>query len=114
MATKSKTDEASTKKDVQAKATKPRKPRATKPKVVRSHGIEQELESLKKTVVELQEENVRLAEQYGKMLETSTNLRIKANAMLGQILKGLYLMGITPDDIVVKCNQMFRKKVVAD
>lgn len=114
MATKSKTAEASTKKDVPAKAPKPRKPMSAKLKAVCSPEIEQELESLKKTVVELQKENVRIAELYGKMHETSTNLRIKANAMLGQILKGLYLMGITPDDIVAKCNQMFRKKVVAD
>lgn len=114
MATKSKAENAISKKDASTASSKTRKPRTIKNKAVRSPGIEQELESLKKTVVELQEENVRLAEQYGKMLETSTNLRIKANAMLGQILKGLYLMGITPDDIVVKCNQMFRKKVVAD
>ena len=114
MATKSKTENEISKKDAPTASSKPRKTRATKNKSVRSPEIEQELETLKKRFSELQEGNVRLSEQYGKMLETVTNLRIKTNAMLGQILKGLYLIGITPDDIVAKCNQMFRKKVVAD
>lgn len=91
-----------------------RKPRETKPKAVRSTEIEKELEALKKSTAELHEENVRMAEQYGKLLEFSTNMKIKANAMLGQVLKGLYLLGIGPDEIIAKCNQMFRKKVVAD
>ena len=51
---------------------------------------------------------------YGTLLELMTNLRLKIDVMLGQFLKGLYVIGITPDDIVQKCQQMFRKKVSAD
>lgn len=51
---------------------------------------------------------------YGTLLELMTNLRIKIDVMLGQFLKGLYVIGITPDMIMAKCQQMFRKKVVAD
>ncbi len=51
---------------------------------------------------------------YGTLLEAMTNLRLKIDVMLGQFLKGLYVIGITPDDIVQKCQQMFRKKVSAD
>lgn len=51
---------------------------------------------------------------YGKMVETVTNLRIKIDVMLGQIIKGLYIVGITPDMIIGKCQQMFNKKVIAD
>lgn len=51
---------------------------------------------------------------YGTLLESMTNLRIKIDVMLGQFLKGLYVIGITPDMIMAKCQQMFRKKVVAD
>ena len=51
---------------------------------------------------------------YGTLLEAMNNLRLKIDVMLGQFLKGLYVIGITPDDIVQKCQQMFRKKVSAD
>ncbi len=91
-----------------------RKPRTAKPKAIRPPELEKELAALKEETARLQEENAKFAEQYGKMLETSANIKFKANAMLGQVLKGLYLLGIGPDEIVAKCNQMFRKKVVAD
>ena len=91
-----------------------KKPNKVKPKAIRSPEVEKELSALKEETARLREENAKFAEQYGKMLETSTNIRIKANAMLGQILKALYIIGIGPDDIQAKCQQMFRKKVVAD
>ena len=80
----------------------------------RSIEVEKELAALKEETASLQAENARLVEQYGQMLEESTNIKFKANAMLGQILKALYIMGIGPDDILAKCQQMFMKKVVAD
>ena len=97
--------------------TKPRatrKPRATKPKTVRLPEVEKELAALKEETARLKADNARFMEQYGKMMEENANFRIKANAMLGQILKGLYLLGFGPEDILAKCQQMFRKKVVAD
>ena len=90
------------------------KPRATKQKTIRSLNVEKELAALKEETEKLREENLRLTEQFGKMLEEHTNIKLKANAMLGQILKGLYILGIGPDEIQAKCQQMFRKKVVAD
>jgi hypothetical protein len=80
----------------------------------RSIELEKELAALKEETASLQAENARIVEKYGQMLEVSTNIKFKANAMLGQILKALYIMGIGPDDILAKCQQMFRKKVVAD
>ena len=85
-----------------------------KEKAIRSIELEKELSALKEETASLQAENARLAEQYGQMLEVSTNIKFKANAMLGQILKALYIMGIGPDDILAKCQQMFMTKVVAD
>lgn len=110
MATQKKTSS----KTLETKLKAPRKPRTTKPKVIRSPEVEKELAALKEETAILHEENAKLAEQYGKMLETSTNIKFRANAMLGQILKALYIMGIGPDEIQAKCQQMFRKKVVAD
>lgn len=91
-----------------------KKPRATKPKAIRSAEAEKEIAALKEETEKLRAENLRMAEQFGKMLEENANFRLKANAMLGQVLKGLYLIGIAPDDIQAKCQQMFRKKVIAD
>jgi len=110
MATQKKTSS----KTLENKLKAPRKPRATKPKAIRSPEVEKELAALKEETAKLREENAKFAEQYGKMLETSTNIKLKANAMLGQILKALYIMGIGPDEIQTKCQQMFCKKVVAD
>ena len=73
-----------------------------------------EVTALKRKVGRLQKENMHLAEQIGKCLEETTNIRIKADVMLGQILKALYIMGIGPDEILAKCQQMFMKKVVAE
>lgn len=91
-----------------------RKPRATKPKAVRPTEIEKELDSLRKETAALRESSKESAEKMGKLLEENANFRIKADAMLGQILKGLYLIGIDPDTIQRKCAQMFRKAVSAD
>ena len=93
---------------------KSEKPRATKPKVKRTPEAEALLKSLTEETAALRKENNESAEKIGKLLESNANFRIKADAMLGQILKGLYLIGISPDDIQRKCSQMFRKKVVAD
>ncbi|MBO6031871.1 MAG: hypothetical protein J6Q22_10560 [Prevotella sp.] len=100
-----------------AKSGKPiikQKNKTSNQKANRSLEVEKELAALKEETASLQAENARLVEQYGQMLEVSTNIKFKANAMLGQILKALYIMGIGPDDILAKCQQMFMKKVVAD
>lgn len=91
-----------------------RKTRAKKPTANQSPEVEKALAAIKEEAARLKEENTRLAERYGKMLEQSTNIRLKANAMLGQILKALYIMGIGPEEIQAKSQQMFRKKVDAD
>ena len=98
------------------KSEKPRatKPRATKPKEKRAPEAEALLKSLTEETAALRKKNNDAAEKIGKLLEENANFRMKADAMLGQILKGLYLMGIDPDVIQRKCQQMFRKKVVAD
>ena len=70
--------------------------------------------ALQKRIAELEEQIRQSAEQFGKMVELMTNIRIQQDAMLGQILKGLYFIGIDPDRIMRKCQQMFTKKVVAD
>ena len=46
---------------------------------------------------------------YGELVASSTNIKMKLDILLGQILKGLYVMGITPEDILKKCSQMFEK-----
>ena len=99
---------------LETKLKAPRKPRTTKPKAIRSPEVEKELAALKEETARLRAENQRMAEQFGKMFEENTNFRFKANAMLGQVLKWLYLIGIGPDVIQAKCQQMFRKKVIAD
>ena len=70
--------------------------------------------ALKKRIAELEEQIKQAAEEQGKMLELFTNTRIKLNAMLGQMLKALFIVGIGPDELMAKCQQMFRKNVVAD
>ena len=70
--------------------------------------------ALKKRIAELEGLVKASGEEQGKMLEAITNLRLKQDAMLGQILKGLFIVGIDPDVIARKCSQMFRKKIVAD
>ena len=109
---------ATTKKtSTKTEETKPRstrKPMATKPKTVRSPELEKELAALKDETARLKADNAQFMEKYGKMMEENANFRLKANAMLGQVLKGLYLIGFGPEDIQAKCQQMFRKKVVAD
>lgn len=89
------------------------KPKTAKPKV-RSTVLQTELDSLRKETAALRESLKESAEKMGKLLEENANFRIKADAMLGQILKGLYLIGIDPDTIQRKCAQMFRKAVSAD
>ena len=93
---------------------KSKKPRATNPKEKRTPEAEALLKSLNEETAALRKENTEAAERIGKLLEENMNFRIKADAMLGQILKGLYLMGIDPDVIQRKCQQMFRKAVSAD
>jgi hypothetical protein len=46
---------------------------------------------------------------YGELVASSSNMKMKLDILLGQILKGLYFMGITPEDILKKCSQMFDK-----
>ena len=70
--------------------------------------------AFQKRIAELEERVKAISEEKGKLLEILTNLRLKQDAMLGQILKGLYLVGIDPDVISRKCSQMFSKRVVAD
>lgn len=101
-------------KTLKSKLKAPRKPRTTKPKTIRSPEVEKELAALKDETARLKADNAQFMEKFGKMVEENANFRIKANAMLGQILKGLYLIGFGPDDIMAKCQQMFRKNVVAD
>ena len=103
-----------TTKKTQAKPKTAKKPTKAKTKAVRSPDLAKELDALKEETARLRAENAKFMEQYGKMMEGNANFRIKANAMLGQILKGLYLLGFGPEDIQAKCQQMFRKKVVAD
>lgn len=69
---------------------------------------------LKARIKELEEQRDQTLADYGKLLEVVTNIRFKRDAMLGQMLKGLFLIGIGPDELHAKCEQMFRKKVVAD
>lgn len=47
--------------------------------------------------------------KYGELLAYTANMKMKLDVLLGQIIKGLYVMGITPDDIMKKCSQMFEK-----
>lgn len=68
-----------------------------------------ELDALKKETESLKAENLAAMEKYGKLLEVNTSLYLKSDVMLGQIIKALYIMGITPDMIVRKCSEMFQK-----
>ena len=68
------------------------------------------IENIQRRVVALENSSHELATKYGKSIEELTNIRYKIDLMLGEILKGLYIIGISPDDIVRKLNQMFEKK----
>lgn len=69
---------------------------------------------LKKRILELEGNLAKSQEEYGKLFELHTNMRVKLDAMLGQILKGMFIAGIDPDVLAKKCHQMFRKRIVAD
>ena len=71
-------------------------------------------EMLKKRIIELEGQLLSSRTEYGKLLEQYTNMNIKINTMLGQIIKGLFILGIDPDILMQKCNQMFTKKIKAD
>ena len=68
-----------------------------------------EIEALMHETERLKAENLAAMEKYGKLLEVNTSLYLKSDVMLGQIIKALYIMGITPDMIVRKCSEMFQK-----
>lgn len=69
---------------------------------------------LKQRIIELEGQLLDSRNEYGKLFEQFTNFRLKINTMLGQILKGLFIVGIDPDVIMNKCKQMFQKKIQAD
>ena len=69
--------------------------------------------ALEKRIAELESQTAKTNEAYGEMLAACTNFAIQKDAMLGQILKALYIIGIGPDQIQAKCQQMFQKKVRA-
>lgn len=69
---------------------------------------------LKKRIVELESQLNKILEDHGNLLSASANITKKLDVMLGQMLKALFIVGIGPDELMAKCQQMFRKKVVAD
>lgn len=76
--------------------------------------LERELDAIKEECAKLHEENLKDGKKIGTIMAENAQFRLQADAMLGQILKGLYLLGFGPEDIQAKCQQMFMKKVVAD
>ena len=97
------------------KKTTKKPTKAVQPKSVKSPAKKREtMADLKKKIAELEVQRDKALENYGKMLEVSTNMSLKINVMLGQMLKALFIIGIGPDELHAKCEQMFRKKVVAD
>ena len=70
--------------------------------------------SLKKRIAELEAQRDNALNDYGNAVAANANLSIQLDAMLGQILKALFIVGIGPDELMAKCQQIFRKKVVAD
>ena len=46
-------------------------------------------------------------EKYGKLLEEQINSNRLKDKALGQFLMGLYLLGLGPDKVLAKCQQMF-------
>ena len=101
------TKKTSSKKTIAAKSSKVKMPKDSAQK-------RQSTASLLNKIAQLDEQVNASADEQGKLIEALTNNRIKLDAMLGQILKGLYLVGIDPDMIMKKCQQMFQKMVVAD
>lgn len=99
-------------------ATKGAKPKTTKAPVKKRASKtlpkEDSLPSLKGEIETLEKAYLQTQEDYGKLLEQYTNLRLKLNTMLGQILKALFIVGIGPDELTAKCGEMFCKKIVAD
>lgn len=69
---------------------------------------------LKKRIIELEGQLLESRNEYGKMLEQYTNMNLKIDTMLGQILKGLFVVGIDPEVLTKKCGQMFQRKIQAD
>lgn len=87
----------------------------SKPKTAKAPTKKREnVASLKKKIAELEEQNAKALYNYGKMLEQTANMQLKLNAMLGQMLQALFIVGIGPDELNAKCAQMFRRKVEAD
>lgn len=97
-----------TKKTSKAKTTKPKQtPKAPAKK-------RETLADLKKRIEDLEAQKTDALTKYGKMLEVNGNMQLKLDAMLGQMLQALFIVGIGPDELMLKCSQMFRKKVVED
>lgn len=69
---------------------------------------------LKKRIAELESQLNKSLEDHGKFLAATANITKKLDVMLGQMLKALFIVGIGPDELMAKCQQMFQKKVVAD
>lgn len=69
---------------------------------------------LRKRIAELEAQRDAALNDFGHALESNSNMTIKLDAMLGQLLKALFIVGIGPDELMAKCQQMFQKKVVAD
>ena len=69
---------------------------------------------LKKRIAELESQLNTALEDHGNLLSATANITKKLDVMLGQMLKALFIVGIGPDELMAKCQQMFRKKVVAD
>lgn len=82
---------------------------AKKPAAKKTRNETSELKVLRDEVASLKEANRQVSENFGKLLEEVTNFQIKKNAALGQILKGIYLLGIMPDEIHAKCAAMFKR-----
>lgn len=97
--TENKTEATANKKRTTTKKTATKKPTAkVKPKTTKKAVANLTLDAAFEEV----------SNQYGEMLSALTNTKIKLDVMLGQILKGLYIVGITPDKIIKKCEQMFQ------
>lgn len=69
---------------------------------------------LKKRIADLEGQLNKALTDYGNLLSETANITQKIDVMLGQMLKALFIVGIGPDELMAKCQQMFRKKVVAD
>lgn len=56
----------------------------------------------------LQAQLTEALNKYGELLAQTTNFRLRREKMLGQILVGLYAMGIGPNEIMEMCKKVFR------